>query len=380
MSPLARAYEACEALARSHYENFPVASRLLPASMKPHVAAVYAFARVADDIADEGSASPADRLEELRVWRDRIHRAAAGESLENVETVGHGSVERVEAAAGVSNKARDAMIELALGHSIRALDLPLSLFDDLLSAFGQDTMTTHYDSWADVLDYAAIRRTQWGARAPHRGYRNALDRSSDGVHGAPAHELLAGLRSRLARGRLCVPREEQVACGARGVRARNRASELSLEYDWGGRSVREICSRQDAGCATAWADGFEWNCGSPGRRRPFSNMSNGTVAVCSIVGRRSALATCRSRMARSCGVRAALSASQAWSPGGIGTCAATASSTGGMFCDALALRNAAAAEPGCRPGSALIYRLLSATLSPSVGVLPGRPLFIRRGR
>ena len=56
---LARAYAACEALARSHYENFPVASRLLPAAMRPHVAAVYAFARVADDIADEGTA-PAD--------------------------------------------------------------------------------------------------------------------------------------------------------------------------------------------------------------------------------------------------------------------------------------------------------------------------------
>ena len=58
--PLARAYAACEALARSHYENFPVASRLLPAAMRPHVAAVYAFARVADDIADEGTA-PAGR-------------------------------------------------------------------------------------------------------------------------------------------------------------------------------------------------------------------------------------------------------------------------------------------------------------------------------
>ena len=55
--PLARAYAACERLAQSHYENFPVASRLLPAPMRPHVAAVYAFARGADDIADEGVAS-----------------------------------------------------------------------------------------------------------------------------------------------------------------------------------------------------------------------------------------------------------------------------------------------------------------------------------
>ena len=59
--PLARAYAACEAMARAHYENFPVASRLLPAAMRPHVAAVYAFARVADDIADEGSAPANDR-------------------------------------------------------------------------------------------------------------------------------------------------------------------------------------------------------------------------------------------------------------------------------------------------------------------------------
>src|SRR5260370_14679937 len=73
---LARAYAACEALARSHYENFPVASRLLPAPMRPHVAAVYAFARIADDIADEGSAPPAERQDQLRLWQDRVHRPA----------------------------------------------------------------------------------------------------------------------------------------------------------------------------------------------------------------------------------------------------------------------------------------------------------------
>ena len=82
MSPLARAYAACEALARSHYENFPVASRLLPAPMRPHVAAVYAFARVADDIADEGSAPAAERQEQLRLWQDRIHRAVEGTGLD----------------------------------------------------------------------------------------------------------------------------------------------------------------------------------------------------------------------------------------------------------------------------------------------------------
>ncbi len=53
MNELREAYAACEALAKSHYENFPVASTLMPAHLRPHVAAVYAFARTADDFADE---------------------------------------------------------------------------------------------------------------------------------------------------------------------------------------------------------------------------------------------------------------------------------------------------------------------------------------
>ena len=77
--PLARAYAACEAMARAHYENFPVASRLLPAPMRPHVAAVYAYARTADDIADEGSSPPAERLATLAAWQRRLHAAVAGE-------------------------------------------------------------------------------------------------------------------------------------------------------------------------------------------------------------------------------------------------------------------------------------------------------------
>ncbi|HXH06422.1 MAG TPA: squalene/phytoene synthase family protein, partial [Vicinamibacterales bacterium] len=58
---LAEAYAACERLARRHYENFPVASRLLPRAMRPHVAAVYAFARCADDFADEGDRPAEER-------------------------------------------------------------------------------------------------------------------------------------------------------------------------------------------------------------------------------------------------------------------------------------------------------------------------------
>ena len=65
---LDEAYAACDRIARQHYENFPVASLLLPAAMRPHIAAIYAFARAADDFADEGDRTPAERLALLDDW------------------------------------------------------------------------------------------------------------------------------------------------------------------------------------------------------------------------------------------------------------------------------------------------------------------------
>ena len=72
MNELRQAYAACEALAKSHYENFPVASRLMPAPLRPHVAAVYAFARTADDFADEPGYEQHERLRLLADWRVRL--------------------------------------------------------------------------------------------------------------------------------------------------------------------------------------------------------------------------------------------------------------------------------------------------------------------
>ena len=69
VSDLASAYAECERMARGHYENFPVASWLMPRAMRPHVAAVYAFARAADDFADEGSLAAERRIELLDRWK-----------------------------------------------------------------------------------------------------------------------------------------------------------------------------------------------------------------------------------------------------------------------------------------------------------------------
>src|SRR6185436_1904477 len=71
---IAVAYAQCERIAREHYENFPVASSLLPPAMRPHIAAIYAFARRADDFADDPGPSSEDRLRLLHSWASRIAR------------------------------------------------------------------------------------------------------------------------------------------------------------------------------------------------------------------------------------------------------------------------------------------------------------------
>src|SRR5574344_574213 len=71
---------AAQALANSHYENFPVASWLCPAQLRPPIAAIYAFARTADDLADEGTHSPAQRLADLALYRQDLHACAQGQT------------------------------------------------------------------------------------------------------------------------------------------------------------------------------------------------------------------------------------------------------------------------------------------------------------
>jgi squalene synthase HpnC len=196
--PLERAYSACRALAQSHYENFPVASRLLPSAMRPHVAAVYAFARIADDIADEGTAPAVQRLERLDAWRQRLHGAVAAEY------------------ASTSGDLNDLMIE-AVAHTVQELDLPLSLFDDLVSAFGQDTTTTRYDSWGELFDYCRRSANPVGRLVLRiAGYRrDELDRSSDALCTAlQLTNFWQDLGRDWSAGRLYVPRDVYSACGA----------------------------------------------------------------------------------------------------------------------------------------------------------------------
>ena len=113
-----------------HYENFPVASFLLPRRLVPAVEAIYAFARSADDLADEGDASASERLAALHAY------VAALERIERQEPLDDPMFERLAAV-------------------IAKFQLPMKPFHDLLSAFKQDVETTRYASYEDVLDYCA---------------------------------------------------------------------------------------------------------------------------------------------------------------------------------------------------------------------------------
>lgn len=111
-----------------HYENFPVASILLPARLRPAVEAIYAFARSADDLADEGDAAPETRLAALSRYEEAIDLIEAGDAV-------HGEI--------FTNIASVA----------KRYSLPLRPLRDLISAFKQDVVTTRYENLEDLLDY-----------------------------------------------------------------------------------------------------------------------------------------------------------------------------------------------------------------------------------
>jgi len=113
---------------RAHYENFPVASRLLPRRLRQPIAVIYAFARTADDIADEGALDAETRLTRLAEYDHRLDTIAAGETP-------------------------DEPIFLALADVIRRHALPLRPLHDLLTAFRRDVSTRRHADFPALLDY-----------------------------------------------------------------------------------------------------------------------------------------------------------------------------------------------------------------------------------
>ncbi len=111
-----------------HYENFPVGSVLLPRRLRQPVQVIYAFARTADDFADEGNAPPNERLWQLDQYRHQ---------LDLID----------------KNKQPTLPLFLDVARIINQYGLPVQLFRDLLSAFSQDVVKNRYANFAEVMDY-----------------------------------------------------------------------------------------------------------------------------------------------------------------------------------------------------------------------------------
>jgi len=125
--PEEKFYDRVIYFAKTHYENFPVVSFLIPKELQKHVAVIYWFARTADDIADEGNLSEVQRLKQLDEFENNFTKSLNG------------------------NPQND--FEFALVHTIKEKNLTPSYFYNLLKAFKQDVVKKRYENFDEVLEY-----------------------------------------------------------------------------------------------------------------------------------------------------------------------------------------------------------------------------------
>ena len=122
-----KAFEYCENITRSHYENFPVASLFIPKERRPFICSIYAFARTADDIADEGSLTAEDRLRRLDEWQGKLDDCFAGNA--------------------------EHPIFIALAETVARTGIPRDPLADLLTAFRLDVTKNRFDAFTELLHY-----------------------------------------------------------------------------------------------------------------------------------------------------------------------------------------------------------------------------------
>ncbi len=185
IAPENAAYASCLRQARRHYENFPVASILLPRALRRPVAAIYAYARSADDIADEGDLDSSTRLALLDSYR------------RNLESIEQGDTPTAE-------------LFVALADTIRVHALPLDPFYDLLAAFRQDVVKTRYTDFDELLQYCRLSANPVG-RLLLRLFRCDSDTNvalSDAVcTGLQLTNFLQDVCADIERGRIYLPQD-----------------------------------------------------------------------------------------------------------------------------------------------------------------------------
>jgi phytoene synthase len=191
---LEEAFAHCRARVKSHYENFPV-GLFVPREKQPYIHALYAFARAADDFADE-KRYEGHRREKLDQWEARLHACYLGQA--------------------------EDPIFMALGETVRRLDIPKELLLDLLSAFRQDTTKSRYETWDELVDYCRRSANPVGRLVLLVfGYRDeALARLSDSIcTGLQLANHWQDVAVDLRKDRIYIPRE---------LLARHRVGEWDL--------------------------------------------------------------------------------------------------------------------------------------------------------
>jgi len=177
-----------------HYENFPVASVLCPPALRPAIAAIYHFARTADDLADEGEAPAEQRLDDLAAYRADLEAVVAGRPA----------------------SARWAPVFAALRAALHQHALPSALLADLLSAFEQDVVKQRYADRPELLDYCRRSANPIGRLLLHLyGVDDATSlRQSDSICTAlQLANFWQDLGVDARRGRLYVPATDSIRHG-----------------------------------------------------------------------------------------------------------------------------------------------------------------------
>lgn len=231
---LADAYNSCQAIAARHYENFPVASVFVPSALRKHIAAIYAFARRADDAADEGELAAEQRLEILREFSRRIRVPVTTDA-----------------------------IDIALSDTIEKFHLPFDPFDRLLSAFTSDVGIVNFTSWDDLLAYCDCSANPVGELllrldiAPDTPGDESISFSNDVCTALQITNFLQDVSIDVQRGRtyLPLPHDEiiarTIALYDRGRRVAESLTSRRLRWEIrltiaGGLTILDLCARRSA--------------------------------------------------------------------------------------------------------------------------------------
>lgn len=217
MASVEEAFAHCASLTRAHYENFPVGSFLLPKERRKYIWAIYAFARTADDFADEGrfpgegAAALQKRIELLDDYELKLVKAGRGEAAD--------------------------LVFLALAQTLKDLDIPVQLLKDLLNAYRMDVRQSRYKTWEEVLFYCKHSANPVGRLVLHVfGYKDEpLHQLSDKICTAlQLTNFWQDLAIDLAKDRIYIPQDDmrkfRVTEGDLHAKIVNRSFQMLMKY------------------------------------------------------------------------------------------------------------------------------------------------------